>query len=357
MKIVFWVGTLFFAGSASADLAWKFRSEVGDSIGQGQNRTVVFTNAQFTASVVTGGIQVSAFNGVDRFSVELTGRNAIDSALAPNFCYERAQRSPFRMPGRPGVDVSMNGRGCNDSMGRFRIRELIISAGVVTAASLDVAQHCSKNGGPALFSNIRINTSTSTETPFIEPVYDASGSLTFSTIGTGVGSSAPGGSAVITLDRLRIDAQRNFDNGVSFFYRGPLPPNIASGNWDLDFAAPGDAPIAVGSYPTATRYPFQAASAAGLAFSYNGSGSNMLTGSFNVTAVANEPLDALPASFDASFVQNSEANPANRTNGQISYTAQFRNGQQVPTAILKTGFEENETQPTESSLAYPCLAN
>jgi len=348
---------LFAATSASADLIAKFSSEPGDFIGQGQARTVTFTNAQFTATVILGGIRISASNGTDSLGFDLTSRRSIDTALTAGFCYERTQRSPFRLDGRPGVDLSMSGRGCNDSMGRFRVRELTISSGVVSSAAIDIVQHCSENGGPALFSNIRINTSTTAEAPFLEPVYEASGSLAFTTLGSGMGATAPGGAANIALDRLKVAAKRNFSNGVSFGYSGPLPPNISSGSWSLDFAAPANAVITVGNYPTAVRFPFQTTSQAGLDFSYNGSGNSMLTGSFNVTAVAFDPLDGLPLSFNASFVQNSEGNTNNQTNGQISYNTTFRNGQQTPLSILKTGFEINEVPTTELSLAYPCTAN
>lgn len=357
MKNLLVACALLLAGPASADLVWKYQSETRDFIGQGQSRTLTFTNSQFSATATSDGIQISANNGIDNFSLTLGTRRNVDGAPQPNYCYERTQRTPFRDNGRPGVDLDMNSRGCNDSMGRFRIRELVLAGNVVSSASIDVTQHCSENGGPALLSNFRINTTTSADTPFFEPVFDVTGSLSFNATGSGTGSSAPNGSAVIALGRASTLAQRNFDNGVSFSYSGALPPNITSGFWGLDFAAPGAALLGVGNYATATRYPFQTATESGLAFSYNGSGNNTLTGSFNVTAASYEPLDELPASFAASFIQNSEGNTTNRTTGQITYNASFRNGQPVPVALFKSGFETDEVVPTEVSLAYPCSAN
>src|SRR5262249_53127437 len=72
-------------------------------------------------------------------------------------------------------------------------------------------------------------------------------------------------------------ANRNFDNGVSIFYSG------GGHGWNLDFAAPFDAPLAPGTYGNATRWPFQAAGVPGLNVSGDGRGSNTLTGSFTVT--------------------------------------------------------------------------
>jgi len=70
-------------------------------------------------------------------------------------------------------------------------------------------------------------------------------------------------------------ANRNFDNGVSIFYSG------GGHSWNLDFAAPFDAPLTPGTYANATRWPFQANGVPGLNISGDGRGSNTLTGSFN----------------------------------------------------------------------------
>src|SRR5262249_39277038 len=67
-------------------------------------------------------------------------------------------------------------------------------------------------------------------------------------------------------------ANRNFDNGVSFFYAG------SGHSWNLDFAAPFDANLTPGYYANATGWPFQASSIPGLNVSGDGRSSNSLTG-------------------------------------------------------------------------------
>ncbi len=75
--------------------------------------------------------------------------------------------------------------------------------------------------------------------------------------------------------------------------------------WYLDFAAPGGAQLAPGSYPNATRYPFQAPTEPGLSVYGQGRGCNQLTGSFEVLE-ASYGADGSLASFQATFEQHCE---------------------------------------------------
>lgn len=91
--------------------------------------------------------------------------------------------------------------------------------------------------------------------------------------------------------------------------------NVSAANgdwWYLDFAAPAGQTLAVGTYDSATRYPFQDASVPGLSVSGNGRGCNTLTGSFTVTEIAIGASGAIEH-FDADFEQHCEgATPALR---------------------------------------------
>jgi hypothetical protein len=58
-----------------------------------------------------------------------------------------AERSAFASPGHPGIDISGDGRGCNTITGRFEIRELTWSGGVLNAFTATFEQHC--EGGSA----------------------------------------------------------------------------------------------------------------------------------------------------------------------------------------------------------------
>ena len=89
--------------------------------------------------------------------------------------------------------------------------------------------------------------------------------------------------------------------------------------FNLDFAAPNNQPLAVGTYTGAVRYPFQASNQPGLSVYGDGRGCNTLTGSFQVLQVtygAGNTIDA----FDATFEQHCEGfTPALR--GEIRYNA------------------------------------
>ncbi len=77
----------------------------------------------------------------------------------------------------------------------------------------------------------------------------------------------------------------NFDNGVSVRI-DVYNSGVFQERWQIDAAAPGDVPLAVGDEFEATRFPFQAAESAGLSISGDGRGCNQLTGEFAVREVA-----------------------------------------------------------------------
>jgi hypothetical protein len=56
--------------------------------------------------------------------------------------YEMAERYPFESDGRPGMDVSGDGRGCNELDGRFQVFEYILDGAEVDSATISFEQHC-----------------------------------------------------------------------------------------------------------------------------------------------------------------------------------------------------------------------
>lgn len=90
--------------------------------------------------------------------------------------------------------------------------------------------------------------------------------------------------------------------------------------WFLDFAAPIGQPLAVGTYPNAALYPFEAAGQPGLSISGDGRSCSTITGSFTVVQVSY--LNGNVNSLDATFEQHCEgATPALR--GEIKLNAPF----------------------------------
>jgi hypothetical protein len=99
-------------------------------------------------------------------------------------------------------------------------------------------------------------------------------------------------------------AGRNGDNGVSVSFSN------GSHDFNLDFAAPNNAPLTVQLYNYATRYPFQNPGEPGLSVYGDGRGCNELTGSFEVREIVYGSGSTI-TSFDATLIQHCEgAGPA-----------------------------------------------
>src|ERR1700731_3955666 len=112
-----------------------------------------------------------------------------------------------------------------------------------------------------------------------------------------------------------FNAYQNFDQGVSVSFNTPNYSHF----WYLDFAAPNNQPLTVGTYTGATRFPFQASTVPGLAVYGDGRGCNNDDGSFTVSEVSYGPNNTVN-SFDAIFEQHCEGfTPALR--GEIRYNA------------------------------------
>jgi hypothetical protein len=75
--------------------------------------------------------------------------------LAPGV-YDKAQRAPFREEGRPGIDISGDGRGCNEVSGRFEVRSLVVSPGGRLERLWIVYEHHCEGGTAGRFGEVRL---------------------------------------------------------------------------------------------------------------------------------------------------------------------------------------------------------
>jgi len=143
----------------------------------------------------------------------------------------------------------------------------------------------------------------------------AYGQVTSLTFNSDPGDYIGGGQfTFLTPSDGSFNAQQNYDQGVSISFVGQ--PGVF---WYLDFAAPGNQPLTVGTYTGATRFPFQSPSQPGLSVSGDGRGCNTLTGSFQVLEVS-YGAGATIDSFDATFEQHCEGfAPALR--GEVRFNA------------------------------------
>lgn len=112
-----------------------------------------------------------------------------------------------------------------------------------------------------------------------------------------------------------FNVSENFDNGVSLFFSG----NQLGEFWLVDFAAPNNQLLTVGTYTGATRFPFQALSEPGLSIAGDGAGCNTLTGDFTVLEINYGPAGSI-SSFDATFEQHCEGVTA-ALRGELRFNA------------------------------------
>jgi hypothetical protein len=135
-------------------------SEPEDWIGGGAHRFFDPKNASITlvgnASYVNVRVQGGNF-GNEEFTFDFA---APPGEVLKVGEYERAQRYPFQEPPHPGLAVWGSGRACNESTGRFRVKEITMdSSGAPTSVWILYEQDCELRGGPVLFGEVRVNVS------------------------------------------------------------------------------------------------------------------------------------------------------------------------------------------------------
>jgi len=158
-------------GHAAAALAqpyfeFRFQSEAGDYIGGGSS--YVRTNA--TGVIDTYNLlDLTADGAVDYLFLRYLGEpfdgtfihfwvatNQLGQNLVPGI-YPNAERAPFASAGHPGLDVEMDGRGCNTLTGNFVIHEVNFGPGPeLERLDMEFEQHC-EGATPALRGSLRYN--------------------------------------------------------------------------------------------------------------------------------------------------------------------------------------------------------
>lgn len=146
-------------------------SEPGDYIGQGETVWVSDTDGFdfFVSRNFDNGISFSINNFNDPtvpfqdqqwWNLDFAAPFNADLVAGP---YEGATRFPFQDASEPGLSFSGNGRGCNTLTGRFDILEVSYApAGDVQQFAANFEQHC-EGGDPALFGQIRYNSTVPVE--------------------------------------------------------------------------------------------------------------------------------------------------------------------------------------------------
>jgi hypothetical protein len=124
------------AGATATSTGATFISQPGDYIGQGATYSLP------TVTVSDGGgyptFQVS--NGADSFQVSFAAPAGQSLATGE---YENAQQTPVRSAGSPGLDVSGDGRSCNQLSGHFTVYDVTYDGGGnVLSFAAQFVQNC-----------------------------------------------------------------------------------------------------------------------------------------------------------------------------------------------------------------------
>jgi hypothetical protein len=304
------------AGPAGSPVAvFSYQSEPGDFVGAGQTNTIISSSSQFIVELNNGspGLQFRTTLGGFWFLVFAPPSG---QALAPGL-YTRAYRAPFKDPSQPGLDVTGQSRGCNQSTGRFLISQAVFSGNTVQRFHAKFQQHC-EGWSTGIRGELWIDAQGSPTPPPMPDLPTPAGPSTLlsyqSDPGDYIGQGQTGSHSLADLK-------------FSAWHAGSQPsvqiraqsPTGGSVFWSINLMAPSGTQLAPGTYLNATRYPFNAPGTAGLDVSGNGRGCNTLTGQFTVLEASYGPKGEVYR-FRATFEQHCEgAIPALR--GEILIVA------------------------------------
>lgn len=235
-------------------------------------------------------------------------------SLAPGL-FDDTARWPFQPASQPGMDVSGQSRGCNNSLGRFLVAEVVFDPlNSVQRLHAKFEQHCDYMSA-AMTGEIWIDQAGSATVPGMAPLPALASPVTLLSIQGDSGDPVSGGQSVSysigtavfrpttvltpRWARLYVNAPNN-----SFF-------------WFLDIAAPVGQVLQPGTYVNAAR----AGSTTGpiLDIEGNGRGCGTTSGNFQVLEVQFDTSGAI-LRFHATFEQHCDgAVPALR--GEIYIVA------------------------------------
>jgi hypothetical protein len=164
------VGGLLVAGTAHAQPvatgSLSFSGNPGDYISQGKSYSYSTSKGDaldVTSSTGRVSVSVKAYNG-DWWTLDFDAPGTPDrpvpgqsAVLAPG-TYTQAHRYPFNGNG-PGLNLSGDGRGCNELTGSFTVINAVFGPqGYVQAFDATFEQHC-EGGNPAARGEIHISNS------------------------------------------------------------------------------------------------------------------------------------------------------------------------------------------------------
>jgi len=148
------VGVAPLPPTQAAALSDTFVTMVGEGDYVAGNATRLWRPGPGSVQVsgsVRGIVSVNVSGGASGESYSLWFAASPGQTLTPG-SYVDAQRASFRTAGHPGIDISGDGRGCNETTGRFTVLD---APADLSRLWLVYEQHC-EGGAPAVFGEVRI---------------------------------------------------------------------------------------------------------------------------------------------------------------------------------------------------------
>lgn len=140
----------------SENMYLSFNSSRGDYRTGKRNFVLTQANGSFNAQVSGNNneIRINVDGGSESYTLTL---GALKGEKLSVGTYSGAQRSSFRAPNRPGLELYGSGLGCSMGSGNFVIRSIDISNGVLLNLDASFNQQC--DNGPSISGRIRYRVS------------------------------------------------------------------------------------------------------------------------------------------------------------------------------------------------------
>ena len=288
--ILLGVDALAAGASASTETSYSYKSQPGDYIGGGGSNHYTPKDATISVSGTAEYLTFSVTTDTEFWYITLAA--PAGEQLHPG-TYYNAERAPFRTGRAPGLDVSGDGRGCNEVWGNFAINQIATNlSGEITLLDANFTQYCESPTAPALNGIVKFQARPLSYS-FVSDPGDY--------IGGGATKSYEGATSLFSLT----------GNATSLQYS-------VSGerdNWTAVISAPtGQQLQARTTYDTAR---FADSTHAGLDVFGDGRGCNTSTGTLTIIAITFDGQGSV-TSLSATFEQHCEGAPP-ALHGKIHY--------------------------------------
>ncbi|WP_392964369.1 hypothetical protein [Streptomyces sp. LN245] len=279
-------------GTPAVVTKYSHTSTPGDYIGQGATAAYTPKTAAISAGGSAEDVRFRVSTDSTWWDVELAAPHGEKLHLG---IYRNAERAAFRTGRSPGLDVSGDGRGCNEVYGQFSVNQIETDAdGAITLLDATYTQHCESATAPALKGVVKYRA---------YPLSYAYTSDAGDYIGQGLSQTHTGSTSTFSIS--------GYGDGFQYGVSGKRE------DWSAIITPPDGERFAAGSTYTTQR--FHGPGTAGLDMGGNGRGCNSSTGELTISKLALNG-DGTVKAFAATFVQHCEGGtPALR--GTIHYYA------------------------------------